>query len=75
MVTGRAENPVAGFEPSLLLSVEEAADLLRLGRTRTFELVMEGKIQSVKIGRRRLVVCDGLQNFISRLLEEQTETI
>jgi excisionase family DNA binding protein len=41
---------------SMLLSVEGAADVLRLGRTRTYELVMAKKIQCVKVGRRRLVV-------------------
>ena len=53
---------------SLLLTVEEAAELLRIGRTRTFELVMRGEIQSVKIGRRRLVVRDGLRKYVSDLL-------
>jgi excisionase family DNA binding protein len=71
MVTNRATNPVVGFDPSLLLTVEETAILHRLGRTQTYELVMLGKIQSVKIGRRRLVVRDSLQNFISHLLDEQ----
>ena len=53
---------------SLLLTLEEAAELLRIGRTRTFELVMRGEIQSVKIGRRRLVVRDGLRRYVSDLL-------
>jgi excisionase family DNA binding protein len=38
------------MDNQLLLSVEEAAELLRLGRTRTYELVMTRKIQSVKVG-------------------------
>jgi len=33
---------------SILLSVDETADLLGLGRTQTYELVMSGKISSVK---------------------------
>ena len=56
---------------SVLLTVEEAAELLRLGRTRTFELVMRGNIQSVKIGRRRLVVREGLGRYVSELLASQ----
>jgi excisionase family DNA binding protein len=55
----------------LLLSVEEAADVLRLGRTRTYELVMTRKIQSVKVGRRRLVVRSSLLDFVQTLLREQ----
>ena len=55
----------------LLLSVEEAADILRLGRTRTYELVMNRKIQSIKVGRRRLVVGSSLVDFVQALLLEQ----
>ena len=55
----------------LLLSVEEAAELLRLGRTRTYELVKTRKIQSVKVGRRRLVVRSSLLDFVQALLVEQ----
>lgn len=56
---------------SVLLTVEEAAALLRLGRTTTFELVMRGDIQSVKIGRRRLVVREGLDQYVAELLRSQ----
>jgi excisionase family DNA binding protein len=56
---------------SVLLTVEEAAELLRLGRTTTFELVMRGNIQSVKIGRRRLVVREGLDRYVTELLASQ----
>jgi excisionase family DNA binding protein len=55
----------------LLLSVEEAADVLRLGRTRISELVMTKRIQSVKAGRRRLVVRTSLLDFVQTLLLEQ----
>ena len=57
--------------PPLLLTVEEAAVLLRLGRTNTYQLVMSGAIQSVKVGRRRLVVRAGLEKFVESLLGHQ----
>jgi excisionase family DNA binding protein len=66
-------HPEIGLDPSLLLTVEESAILLRLGRTQTYELIMRGKIQSVKIGRRRLVVRNGLDNYVAGLLGEQDE--
>ena len=52
----------------LLVTVEEVATLLRIGRTTAYELVMRGALQSVKVGRRRLVVREGLDRFISELL-------
>jgi excisionase family DNA binding protein len=45
--------------------------VIGLGRTRTYELVMAKKIQSVKVGRRRLVVRSSLADFVQALLVEQ----
>jgi excisionase family DNA binding protein len=59
------------MDNQLLLSVEEAADVLRLGRTRISELVMTNRIQSVKAGRRRLVVRTSLLDFVQTQLLEQ----
>jgi excisionase family DNA binding protein len=65
------ENVAAVGVTPMLLTVEQAALLLGLGRTSTYELVMRGLIQSVKIGRRRLVVREGLSSYISELLSSQ----
>ena len=58
----------------LLLTVERAAIMLGLGRTTTYELVMRGLLQSVKIGRRRLVLRDGIQRYVDDLLRAQCES-
>ncbi len=55
----------------VLVTVEEAAMLLRIGRTTAYELVMSGKLQSVKVGRRRLVVRDGVGTYVDELLRTQ----
>jgi excisionase family DNA binding protein len=60
-------------ESPMLLTVEEAARLLRIGRTTTYELVMRGRIQSVKVGRRRLVVRQGLNRYVAELLASQSD--
>jgi excisionase family DNA binding protein len=64
------EQLAAGFAP--LVTIEEAAALLKIGRTNTYGLVMAGQLQSVKIGRRRLVVTSSILTFIERLLSEQS---
>ena len=66
-----AESGMSGR--TLLLTVEEAAILLRLGRTSTYELVVRGQIQSVRIGRRRLVARDGLKRYLAELLALQDD--
>jgi excisionase family DNA binding protein len=58
----------------LLLTMMETATLLRLGRTQTYELVMSGRIPSVTIGRRRLILREALEEFVRKLLEEQNVT-
>ena len=59
------------MDTQLLLSVEEVADVLRVGRTRTYELVMTKRIENVKVGRHRLVVRTSLLDFVQKLLLEQ----
>lgn len=46
------------------LSVEEAAKYLSLGRTKMFELIRKGELQTIKIGRRRLVPLSALRRLL-----------
>jgi len=69
-VTAHSSRPLSALGP-LLYSVEEAAQLLGLGRTFTFRLVAGGQIGSVKIGTRRKIPRDALEEYIGRLRSEQ----
>jgi excisionase family DNA binding protein len=51
----------------LLLSPEEGADLLGVGRTQMFELIARNEIESFKIGRLRKVPRDAIDTYIERL--------
>ena len=52
-----------------LFRVEEAAEWLGLSRTKAYELVYRGALQSVTIGRSRRVPLAALEAFVDRLLE------
>ncbi|HEY9471707.1 MAG TPA: helix-turn-helix domain-containing protein [Propionibacteriaceae bacterium] len=54
-------------EPPRCLSVEQAAQLLNVGRSTAYDLIRSGQLRSVKIGRRRLVPRDALDSFIDKL--------
>ena len=54
-----------------LLTVKDIEDTLKLGHTKTAELIACGEIQTFKIGRRRLTTPDLLQGFIDQKIEEQ----
>jgi excisionase family DNA binding protein len=51
----------------LVLTVEEAADRLGVGRTLMYSLVSSGAIESVRIGRLRRVPADALVTFLDEL--------
>lgn len=51
----------------LLLRPEEAATVLRVSRTRVFELIRSGELRSVKIGHLRRVSATALAEFVAGL--------
>ncbi|GAA4936351.1 excisionase family DNA binding protein [Nonomuraea thailandensis] len=53
----------------LLLTVEEAAHRLRIGRTQMYQLVKTGEVASVCIGRLRRVPIECLAAYVNNLLE------
>jgi excisionase family DNA binding protein len=55
-------------EGKVLLSVEEAASVMSLGRSFVYNLVMRREIASIKVGRMRRIPVIALQDFVSRQL-------
>jgi excisionase family DNA binding protein len=53
--------------PKLLLTPEEAAQALGIGRTKLYELLATAKLPSVRIGGSRRVSVDALTEFVRRL--------
>lgn len=51
----------------LLVSIDEAATALRLGRTKVYGLMLEGALPWVKIGSRRLIAVSALTSLVERL--------
>lgn len=56
----------------VLVSVDEAAAMLSLGRTSVYNLVMQNELRSVKVGRTRHIVVSSLHDYICRLLNQPT---
>ncbi len=55
-------------ERKLLLTVEEAAERLSLGRTLVYDLVMRKQITSLKVGRARRIPVTALDEFVTHEL-------
>lgn len=57
--------------PRVMLTAEQAAEAIGVGRTTMFALIKSGEIESVRIGRLRRVPLDSIEAYISRLSIEQ----
>jgi excisionase family DNA binding protein len=51
----------------LVLTVEEAADRLGIGRTLMYALITTGEVESVRIGRLRRIPADALEMYVNGL--------
>ena len=54
---------------------EEVAQELRLGRSAVYELLGSGRLESLKIGRRRLIPREALVAFIQRESASQRDDV
>jgi excisionase family DNA binding protein len=50
-----------------LLTPEEAAQVLRVGRSKVYELMRTGELRSVKIGGSRRISAVALAEFVAQL--------
>ena len=58
--------------PRQMLTVEQAAEALGIGRTTMFALIKAREIETVRIGRLRRVPADAIDTYTHRLITEQT---
>jgi excisionase family DNA binding protein len=59
---------VRAMPERVLLTAEEAAERLGIGRTFMFKLIRTGEIESVQIGRLRRIPASEIQNYADRLI-------
>ncbi|MEY9913296.1 excisionase family DNA binding protein [Catenulispora sp. MAP12-49] len=58
-------------QPRTMLTVEQAADAIGIGRTTMFALLKSGEVESVLIGRLRRVPVSAIDGYLGRLVAEQ----
>ena len=57
----------------LVLTIEQAAQRLGIGRTLMYALVSSGEIESVTIGRLRRIPAQCLTEYVNRLRQQNTQ--
>ena len=55
----------------LLLTPEEAATVLSIGRSKVYELIRDGRLASVRIDASRRVPAEALTEFVKGLQKER----
>lgn len=58
-------------KPRLMLTIQEAADMLAISRSTVYQLISTGALAPVSIGRLRRIPADELVDFVGRLRREQ----
>ncbi|MER7677278.1 helix-turn-helix domain-containing protein [Streptomyces sp. NPDC096934] len=67
--------PADAFDNTLvLLTVEEAARRLRIGRTVCYRLISSGELESITVGHLRRVPVDAVPEFVTRRRKTQRPT-
>lgn len=61
---------LGGKMDRVLLTAEEAADCLKVGRCKVYDLIRTGELQSIKIGRLRRIPVDAVREFASKILAD-----
>jgi excisionase family DNA binding protein len=70
---GVAESTVQRAMPNrVLLTIEEAAEQLGVGRTLMCKLIKTGDVESVQIGRLRRIHIDAVNEYAARLFAAQS---
>ena len=76
MATGTAGAEHPGHEQNdvLMLTVEEAARRLGLGRTLVYQLISSGELESVTVGRLRRVPAECLAEYVKALRKARSSS-
>jgi excisionase family DNA binding protein len=58
--------PITHFDPALV-KIEPACKYLDVGRSKLYELILEGKLDAVKIGKSARITTASLKRFVESL--------
>ena len=68
-------NTALNDNESLLVSIAEACNLLRISRSFVWKLIADGKIRTIKIGRRTLIARSELISLIAAYCSRPHSTL
>jgi excisionase family DNA binding protein len=51
----------------IAVSINDAAKALGLGRTSIYQMIADGRLEALKLGRRRLVTVDSIRQLVAAM--------
>ena len=60
-------------QPRIMLTVEQAAESIGIGRTTMFALLKSGEVESVRVGRLRRIPVTAIDDYLAKLAAEQIQ--
>ncbi len=64
-------HPITSAEiPHLLYTVDETMRILRVGRTKLYEMLRDGYLDRISIGSRAFVTAASVESYVQRLVDE-----
>jgi len=73
MLKTRNGDSVGSRIECLVVAIPDACAMIGIGRSKLYQLLADGEIESVRVGKRRLVIVDSLRELLSRLAAEQQD--
>jgi excisionase family DNA binding protein len=68
--TRRRAMDTVSDSPVVLLTPEQAAEALGIGRWKLYDLLRQGRLRSIRIGSCRRISTDALRAFVSELEDD-----
>jgi excisionase family DNA binding protein len=62
-----ARTPGGGESKVLAVRVSRAMEVLGIGKTKLYDLIADGELETVKVGRRTLIVQASIDAFFERI--------
>lgn len=66
MTTEHDPNGALGASRPLAMRITDAAKMLSIGRTTVYQLINEGTLLTIKVGRRRLILTESIQTLCAQ---------
>ena len=64
-ILGSEAKPVRwAYHPPVSVTIDDTSRITGLGRTKIYELISEGRLKTVAIGRRRLVLYNSIETLL-----------